>query len=198
MRISLDNGENYSGAEILVFSATHSTSTTAYWTGYSHLTWYHRTQGRRTDQISVRFSIALTGGATWVDPGSTGVTGHSGTIAVVTGDFVAILLAEGYMPSSPNGDWAWQPINVGFDSVSTEGGTGISFSTGFWWQFPPGFGDLDGDYDVDLDDHALFAGCMDGPGVAYPTSSCERGDLDDGDVDLGDFAEFQNVFGTTG
>jgi len=29
-------------------------------------------------------------------------------------------------------------------------------------------GDLDGDGDVDVDDFPIFAGCMNGPVVAYP------------------------------
>ena len=60
-------------------------------------------------------------------------------------------------------------------------------------------GDIDGDGDVDLDDFALFIGCMAGP--ENPNPGCdpqhfERSDLDgDGDVDLADCAEFQAVFG---
>ncbi|MCK4341949.1 MAG: hypothetical protein KAY37_09530 [Phycisphaerae bacterium] len=55
-------------------------------------------------------------------------------------------------------------------------------------------GDLDHDADVDLDDFNIFAGCMNGPEVAFPTG-CDAADLDgDADVDLADFAEFQTLF----
>jgi hypothetical protein len=59
-------------------------------------------------------------------------------------------------------------------------------------------GDLDCDGDADLDDFALFAGCMGGPDS--PNPGCEPGhfagaDLDgDGDSDLADFATFQEAF----
>lgn len=56
-------------------------------------------------------------------------------------------------------------------------------------------GDLDDDGDVDIDDFALFPGCMNGPEVGYPLD-CNLADLDsDGDVDVIDFAEFQTGFG---
>ena len=52
-----------------------------------------------------------------------------------------------------------------------------------------GFGDLDADGDVDLDDWALFAPCITGPtpgGIIY-TDDCRAADVDaDGDVDLAD------------
>ncbi len=52
--------------------------------------------------------------------------------------------------------------------------------------------------DVDIDDFALFAGCLGGPGVGVDPE-CETADIegDDGDVDPTDFATFQRVFGTS-
>ena len=51
-------------------------------------------------------------------------------------------------------------------------------------------GDLDGDGDVDLDDFALFADCLNGPDSS-PAPTCSPSvdaDMDgDNDVDLGDF-----------
>jgi len=64
----------------------------------------------------------------------------------------------------------------------------------------PADGDFDGDGDVDLEDHAVFAVCLGGPGVTTPPGECpadefERADIDgDADVDLDDFADFQEVF----
>ena len=52
-----------------------------------------------------------------------------------------------------------------------------------------GFGDLDADGDVDLDDWALLAPCITGPtsgGIIY-ADDCRAADVDaDGDVDLAD------------
>jgi len=65
-------------------------------------------------------------------------------------------------------------------------------------------GDFDGDGDVDLDDYAFFYDCMDGPN-ATPTPTLpvtweeclEEFDFDtDLDVDMGDFGEFQGLFGS--
>jgi len=56
-------------------------------------------------------------------------------------------------------------------------------------------GDCDGDNDVDLDDYAVFEGCITGPNGGPIDPSCRCADLDaDDDVDLADFAEFQVVF----
>ncbi|MHC4063147.1 MAG: hypothetical protein ACYSUI_01395 [Planctomycetota bacterium] len=56
-------------------------------------------------------------------------------------------------------------------------------------------GDLDGDGDVDLDDHALFFDCMTGPGGGMLTG-CDPADIDgDLDTDTADLAMFQSVFG---
>ncbi|MCA9253033.1 MAG: hypothetical protein KDA54_18035, partial [Phycisphaerales bacterium] len=57
-------------------------------------------------------------------------------------------------------------------------------------------GDVDGDGDVDLDDHTYFADCLQGPGLTVPTSPCRPMDFDDdGDVDLSDAQSFQQTFG---
>jgi hypothetical protein len=57
--------------------------------------------------------------------------------------------------------------------------------------FAPGYGDFDGDCDVDVDDLHLFVQCRSGPDVPL-TPSCERFDSDgDNDVDQADFGRFQ-------
>ncbi len=57
-----------------------------------------------------------------------------------------------------------------------------------------GYGDYDGDGDVDLDDFAEFPGCMAGPGGGLG-SECGCLDLDgSGEIDLADFAAFQEAF----
>jgi hypothetical protein len=60
-------------------------------------------------------------------------------------------------------------------------------------------GDIDGSGSVSLDDYALFAVCLAGPGVSTPPVDClpeqfARSDMDeDNDVDLGDFCNFAEV-----
>ncbi|MCH8147733.1 MAG: hypothetical protein IH987_07010 [Planctomycetes bacterium] len=57
-------------------------------------------------------------------------------------------------------------------------------------------GDLDGDRDVDLDDHAIFVACLNGPDVNTPPLRCTQEQFDladlevDRDVDLHDFKFF--------
>jgi hypothetical protein len=70
------------------------------------------------------------------------------------------------------------------------------------------YGDVDGDRDIDLDDYAMLADCLNGPIIASSigvqplftgsdgalSPECEPADFDaDGDVDLNDFAEFQRL-----
>ncbi|RMF80680.1 MAG: hypothetical protein D6744_07970 [Planctomycetota bacterium] len=59
-------------------------------------------------------------------------------------------------------------------------------------------GDMDEDGDIDAADFGLFSFCMLGPDVTFPGGNlCLQGDFDgDQDVDLSDFAGFQQVFGT--
>lgn len=65
------------------------------------------------------------------------------------------------------------------------------------------FGDINGDGDVDLDDHGVLFACLAGPGVDMPPDDCAMeqfiaADLqDDGDVDVADFAMLQDAFGET-
>ncbi len=64
---------------------------------------------------------------------------------------------------------------------------------------PPVLGDFNGDFRVDLDDHAIFVVCSGSPSNADPPQDCtdaqfDATDLeDDDDVDLGDFAIFQRL-----
>ena len=56
-------------------------------------------------------------------------------------------------------------------------------------------GDLDRDGDSDLDDHGIFAACMNGPDVHTPPHGCTQEQFDladlhaDQDVDLRDYQE---------
>ena len=60
--------------------------------------------------------------------------------------------------------------------------------------------DVDRDADVDLDDYASIAPCLNGPGPSAPLSECSakqqaQADIDrDGDVDLRDIAILQRAF----
>jgi hypothetical protein len=59
----------------------------------------------------------------------------------------------------------------------------------------PGWGDADGDGDVDHEDHIAFVACLSGPDGGYLNPDCANVDIDgDGDVDLVDFQLFQSVF----
>ncbi|MBU0717404.1 MAG: hypothetical protein KJ749_04075 [Planctomycetes bacterium] len=80
-------------------------------------------------------------------------------------------------------------------------------NVGDWGPFTAAFldveasADLDCDEDVDLNDYAIFAGCLAGPGNASPPGGCSanhfaRADLDEyDDVDAMDFAIFQSAMG---
>ncbi|MCK4658842.1 MAG: N-acetylmuramoyl-L-alanine amidase [Phycisphaerae bacterium] len=56
-------------------------------------------------------------------------------------------------------------------------------------------GDYNDDSHIDLLDFAAFPGCLTGPGGGYAQPDCQAFDFDvDGDVDLDDFAGFQEAF----
>jgi hypothetical protein len=58
--------------------------------------------------------------------------------------------------------------------------------------------DLDGDGDLDLDDHGRFITCFNGPGRPLVHPDCDPADIDhDGDVDIGDFVAAQRAFGAS-
>ncbi len=57
-----------------------------------------------------------------------------------------------------------------------------------------GWGDADGDGDVELDDLPPFVNCLSGPGGGWLDATCPYSDVDeDGDVDLDDYRLFQQV-----
>ncbi len=59
----------------------------------------------------------------------------------------------------------------------------------------PGWGDMNGDSDVDLSDLPDFADCLAGPGAGYVFPDCVYADIDeDGDVDMVDGKLLQSVF----
>ncbi|MCP4592327.1 MAG: hypothetical protein GY842_16465 [bacterium] len=77
----------------------------------------------------------------------------------------------------------------------------IAFAAGYvsvediYLAIPLPRGDVDGDSDVDLEDHAAFADCMTGPNDGPPEGACNAFDFEpDHDVDLRDFAVLQAAF----
>ena len=60
---------------------------------------------------------------------------------------------------------------------------------------PPHYGDANADGELDLDDHATFVNCLNGPDVEprpTPLDCLKTFDIDaDRDIDLADFATFQ-------
>ena len=113
--------------------------------------------------------------------------------------------------STMDGGGSLRASGAGFELSATVGqpdatiqvmvGSGFELTGGFWAiSAGPGFGDCDGNGDIDIADFVLFADCIAGP--ENPTGlGCTCLDPDsanDGDCDLRDFAEFQRVFGGTG
>ena len=86
---------------------------------------------------------------------------------------------------------------AGHPAVFDDLRVGFSFS-----DVVPQAADLDGDFDVDLDDYLAFAGCLSGPEITTPPVDClpdafSRANIDsDCDVDLNDFRAFQMLFTT--
>ncbi|HRX86645.1 MAG TPA: hypothetical protein P5572_16600 [Phycisphaerae bacterium] len=70
------------------------------------------------------------------------------------------------------------------------------FLTGALGPVPvPGWGDANGDFEVDLADLPDFTACLSGPGGGYIAPACQSVDIDlDGDVDLRDVRLLQEVF----
>jgi len=93
--------------------------------------------------------------------------------------------------------------NSAADYVVTTGAATFSNSTGATFTvtgLPPVVGDFDGDRDVDLADYLIFSMCMPGPNDPIAPVDCDITDFlaadleQDFDVDLSDFADFQNAF----
>ena len=81
---------------------------------------------------------------------------------------------------------------VGQPDAGFSTGDGFELSGGFWIEEPPG--DCNATGSVNLLDYADMETCLSGPSIT-PTSDCECFDFDsDGDIDLLDFADFQENF----
>jgi len=128
-------------------------------------------------------------------------------------------LTVGVTPGSGGGDafdigWAVDPATGepagldGFDYIRLT--TGANYVAGIFGELSAEidavadvralpWGDADGDGDVDLADLAALLDCLAGPDVAAPLEPCGAfRDAGDVDVDLADYARFQQVFGGTG
>ncbi len=101
---------------------------------------------------------------------------------------------HGYLPADFTSSNA-AAIDIATNGVVTIVGDGYNATTGrteaVMWRSGFAPGDCDADGDLDLDDHALFVGCLGGPGLPVePDCSCS--DLNaDGFADLADFAAWQ-------
>ncbi|MCP4592465.1 MAG: hypothetical protein GY842_17160, partial [bacterium] len=96
---------------------------------------------------------------------------------------------------------SWSTSLVGVTSVSADRIIGsdlaLPISAVYLGAVP---GDFDGDGDVDLDDYAMFAGCMAGTGVFDPPAGCDLADFssadldDDSDVDCDDWVLLRDTW----
>ncbi|MCA9252827.1 MAG: hypothetical protein R3E58_19985 [Phycisphaerae bacterium] len=100
-----------------------------------------------------------------------------------------VFVPEGSLHIGPN-DLTIKPNGQPVVVLETE------FVTGAIAPIPtPGWGDFNGDSDVDLNDLPDFAACLAGPGAGYVGPNCAYADIDeDGDVDMQDARLFQSVF----
>lgn len=105
-----------------------------------------------------------------------------------------------------DGLWTTMPISLAPETAYvfaaryvTEAGFVTRHEAAFTLPGEPPTGDIDGDCQVTAADFVLIAGCLAGPDVHTPPPGCDpqhfdSSDLDeDGDVDLRDFAEFQQL-----
>lgn len=93
-------------------------------------------------------------------------------------------------------DGAFKIVNLGFPFETITSAVRraeiMDRVVGFFFNGPF---DADRDGDVDVDDHADFAGCLQGPAITYGGGPCLIHDGDgDGDVDLADFEAFMRAF----
>ena len=105
--------------------------------------------------------------------------------------------------SSTNNSWDLNSVGNYWDDYSGSGSYAIPGGGG-GIDHRPNLGDTDVDGDVDLADHVVLQHCLAGPEVTTPPSpECVAEDFtaadlegNDGDVDLGDYGEFQSYFAT--
>lgn len=139
-----------------------------------------------------------------------GATG--GDISPTGGEILVRQYSEASLWRRPAGTTVWEALaqpgysvplavepqgeSISFDRTGSDYYT-VSEGTSqpiYYYERVPLPGDIDGDYDVDIDDFVFLVNCLAGPETA-PAPDCEPADLGrDGDADLGDVAEFQRLF----